>query len=614
MKLRSLLFLVLCWVIHPLAAQKATFQFPMTELSLDDLSAFQTTKTNWQIVGTAQATLDTPKKLQTSPGKGVLVNLPDDKNKSQIFTTFEHGDIDLEVEVMMPRGSNSGIYLQGRYEIQLLDSWGKKRPTYGDMGGIYQRWDDQQPQGENGFEGTPPLVNAAKAPGLWQKLRLSFQAPRFDAQGNKIQNARIVYAELNGVTIHENVTLTGPTRGPYVGDGDEAAKGAIVIQGDHGPVAFRNFKYRLFDGQPVAMKKLQYKAVRSTVKDGMDWSQATPEFSGVTDQLTWNVAKADNDFTILFEGQLAVPETGDYLLKMDYQGRVRFWLDGEMVFDRGGSAHSVLKNLPKGDIPFRLEYSKEAVWQQPQLGFSVEGAGFRPFALHDKGSNFRAKPIDPIYQEPQGQANLLRSFVKFQNDQMPDAKIITNAINVGDPEGLHYTYDLNQGSLVQVWRGDFLNMTPMWYNRGNGQSEALGVIAHLTPNPQIVEQATVSMTNQAPPKDWYRYRSYTVDEHNRPTFHYEAYGLQVADQLAPSEGQKAIQRQLKIEGTTDRKLAFCLAEGQAITKLSKDLYLVDEQYYVEVADATKVASLAEGKQGLIVPISGTTTLDYKIVW
>ncbi|MEM1123100.1 MAG: DUF1080 domain-containing protein, partial [Bacteroidota bacterium] len=231
MKIRSLLFLVLCWVTYLVQAQQTTFQFPMTELFLDDLSAFQTTKANWQIVEAVQANLDTPKKLQTSAGKGVLVNLYDDQNKSQIFTTFEHGDIDLEVEVMMPAGSNSGIYLQGRYEIQLLDSWGKKRPTYGDMGGIYQRWDDQQPQGKNGFEGTPPLVNAAKAPGLWQKLRLSFQAPRFDAQGNKIQNARIVYAELNGVTIHENVTLTGPTRGPYVGNGDEATKGPIVIQG-----------------------------------------------------------------------------------------------------------------------------------------------------------------------------------------------------------------------------------------------------------------------------------------------------------------------------------------------------------------------------------------------
>ena len=65
----------------------------------------------------------------------------DDVKKTNLLTVFEHSDIELELEVMMPKGSNSGIYLQGRYEVQLFDSWGKKVPQDTDCGAIYHRWD-----------------------------------------------------------------------------------------------------------------------------------------------------------------------------------------------------------------------------------------------------------------------------------------------------------------------------------------------------------------------------------------------------------------------------------------------------------------------------------------
>jgi len=73
-------------------------------------------------------------------------------------------------------------------------------------------------------------------------MKISFQAPRFDGQGKKIENARILRIELNGVTIHEDVELSGPTRGAM--GNDEVTKGPLRIQGDHGPVAFRNVYVR----------------------------------------------------------------------------------------------------------------------------------------------------------------------------------------------------------------------------------------------------------------------------------------------------------------------------------------------------------------------------------
>ena len=154
-----------------------------------------------------------------------------------LITKDEYGDIEAHIEFMIPKGSNSGAYFMGRYEIQILDSYGVEKPKYGDCGGIYQRWADNM-----GFEGHAPQENASKAPGQWQSFDVIFRAPRFDKDGKKSANARFVKVVHNGKLIHENVDVTGPTRAATYDD--EKATGPIMIQGDHGPVALRNFRVR----------------------------------------------------------------------------------------------------------------------------------------------------------------------------------------------------------------------------------------------------------------------------------------------------------------------------------------------------------------------------------
>src|SRR5690606_35854913 len=129
-------------------------------------------------------------------GNGILANLltKNDPGKD-LFSKAEYGDMDLKMEYMMASGSNSGVYIQGRYEIQLLDSWGVVNPGPGDNGGIYERWDENKPEGQRGYEGYAPRQNASRAPGQWQQLLVSFRAPRFDANGNKTANARILRVE-----------------------------------------------------------------------------------------------------------------------------------------------------------------------------------------------------------------------------------------------------------------------------------------------------------------------------------------------------------------------------------------------------------------------------------
>jgi len=144
-----------------------------------------------------------------------------------IYSKYVHGDAVIKLEVMVPKGSNSGVYVHGEYEIQVLDSYGRdKNPGRGDMGALYGA--------------APPTKPKYKKLGQWQTFEIHFRAPRFDAKGKKIANARFVKILLNGGVIHENVEMKGPTPGGV--DRKEKPRGPIMFQGNHGPVAFRNIE------------------------------------------------------------------------------------------------------------------------------------------------------------------------------------------------------------------------------------------------------------------------------------------------------------------------------------------------------------------------------------
>jgi hypothetical protein len=175
------------------------------KIDLSDLKEFNNAGGNWHIAGDVKADYTKNHDMSFTPGTGILVNLPNPTDRKDLYTNLKHGDIDLELDCMMAKGSNSGIYLQGRYEIQLLDSWGVVNPRSSDMGGIYERYDNSRPEGQKNIDGHAPRQNTSKAPGLWQHLKISFQAPRFEG-GVKVKNAKVLSIELNGVLIQYGAT------------------------------------------------------------------------------------------------------------------------------------------------------------------------------------------------------------------------------------------------------------------------------------------------------------------------------------------------------------------------------------------------------------------------
>lgn len=190
----------------------------------------------WVAAGAVSLDPNDAKKFVIAEGTGVLVNGPSGKG-ANLISEKEWGDVEAHIEFCVPKGSNSGVYFQGRYEIQVLDSFGVDKPKDSDNGGIYHRWKDNM-----GYDGHAPRVNASKAPGQWQAFDVVFRAPRFDAAGKKTENGRFIRVVHNGQVIHENAEVTGPTRAAAFND--EKPAGPLMIQGDHGPVAFRNLRVK----------------------------------------------------------------------------------------------------------------------------------------------------------------------------------------------------------------------------------------------------------------------------------------------------------------------------------------------------------------------------------
>ncbi len=150
--------------------------------------------------------------------------------KGNIMTKQEFGDHKLHLEFRTPlladkRGQargNSGVYIFGRYEVQVLDSFGLPAAD-NECGGIYKK--------------AVPKTNACLPPTEWQTYDMTFHAPKFDAAGKKVKNA-IIKIEHNGIVIHDNAELDGATPGGV--SGDEAPKGVLLLQDHHAPVQYRN--------------------------------------------------------------------------------------------------------------------------------------------------------------------------------------------------------------------------------------------------------------------------------------------------------------------------------------------------------------------------------------
>jgi hypothetical protein len=237
-----------CWMIASwllVATATSGRDEPGGWVDLGVLDAWRGPIEGWTTVGSAGLDPSDPKLLATTPGTVILSNGAG--KAKNLISNQSFGDLEMHIEFNLPQGSNSGVKFQAVYEVQLFDSHASPRkPTGRECGGVYPR-SEEKPRYHQIDDGYAPLVNASKPPGEWQEIDITFLAPRFDSTGKKVACARIS-AVLNGQKVQDNLEVHSPTGSAW--RDTEKTTGPILLQADHGPVAFRNVRTRAIPAKP----------------------------------------------------------------------------------------------------------------------------------------------------------------------------------------------------------------------------------------------------------------------------------------------------------------------------------------------------------------------------
>jgi hypothetical protein len=593
---------------------------PPEPVRLDSLAAFRPPGANWKLADALTGDPRHEATLAFTEGTGVLVCNPTKEARSHLFTTWEHGDLELDLDFLLPPKANSGVYLQGRYEVQLLDSWGVREPSYGDCGGIYQRWDAARGKGHEGYEGHAPAANACRAPGLWQHLHVEFRAPRFDASGKKTQDARFVKVVLNGFTIHENVDVTGPTRSAAFAD--EKPLGPLMIQGDHGPVALRRIAVKRFDDARVAVEDLRYKLYAGDFKQVGAYDRETPKAEGAPERFALSAVETNGKFALVFTGTLVTPRAGSYRFAVETGSLARLLIDGHAVavpLDKG--AQPGIVTLSAGRHAFRLDLVHGSN-SRPTLDLVVEGPGIapHPLTLRERESRtVRRSRAKKVTVEPTDRVLLQRGFVPFE----PRKRLY--AASIGTPAGVHYAYDFETGALLRAWRGHFIDTTEMWENRGEPQlakPDGPALTFNAKPFVALIESATNGDWPDEPEPLWSS-QGYVLEADGQPVFLSTLADLAIRDRIAPASDGRALTRTVTIKGKLPSWSTWLLlAEADTITPQPDGggWIVGDRAWYIDwPADAARhpVVRSVNGKQQLAVPITSAALeqpITYSIVW
>ncbi|MEX0686745.1 MAG: family 16 glycoside hydrolase [Balneolales bacterium] len=610
--------LILCCNRHTNANEDISV-LPLNKISFEDLDAFNILGDNWKIAGGIQSDYQIKNSMMIQDGTGTLVNVPTANSRNNLFTKLQHGDIELKVEFLIPKGSNSGIYLQGRYEVQIFDSWNVENPVFSDVGGIYQRWDKSRPDGKKGYEGHAPIVNAGFAPGLWQEFHILFRAPRFDDNGNKISNAKFEWINLNGIRVQENIEVTGPTRSAKFND--EVAIAPLMLQGDHGPVAYRNLQYKLFGNSGhLSLKEMQYTIYQHSNRYMPDFDTLKITKEGTTSFLNPDSISQQNDhYAITYSGELDVPVEGNYLFQAQVNNGGDLYINGDRIIHINGQE----RNATNSNITYLTEGTHQLIfhyfstgWGGPRLSLWYEGPGIEKSVLGAEIKESTRQIHEPFIIESDSTSSRIGGFI---NDS---GGIRTHVLSIGHPEKVHYSYDLNMVSLISFWKGPFADVSGMWVGRGKSQllvplnatieSRIEVPIAQLNTSADLVDQTIFDQLTG---------KGYTINDDGRPEFSFKYQGISVNDEIYPSGNAYTLIRELQyISNRTHENIVSRIAHADSIELLPNGLYRVDGQYYIRIHKSSgQKASIVDVNemQTLTIPIlmdENKSEVRYDIIW
>lgn len=562
MYLRSLSIILASFLYFQSFAQ----DFPLNQLPIDNWE-----NGNWK---TAES-IDNPykKKAGFKAGGQLLFSNTPGKTTTKLTTA----DAKVKFDFMLGNNSDGVFYIQGKHGIVLSNT--------GATGAIIK------PNGTLQL----PLQNAGKSVGLWQTLEVTFSDAPYG--GSLI----IEKVTLNNVVIHQGYVI--PTTG--------FNEGPLAFENKSGTLAVRNVQYLKYNKEkPLKLTDLSYEMYET-----FDWNQqfapksTTPNDKGTTATLTKDFGAGYNRFLLVFRGNLDVEKDGSYSLIADYAGKASVSVDGkEVIPTESGETYrrprAAYLDLKKGKHPIEIRYNK--VWWRAELGLFAAGPEVRAYPLHAETSLPSPQAVGEIAVTPKNDVELIRSFVMF------DGKKRTHAISVGTPAGTHYTFDLDQGTPLYAWRGDFADVTEMFHERGEPQLlKPKGVKTTFSGKTTI---AALTNANEAMPDtlDDYKdfiFKGYTLDAEGLPSYKYQYKGAEVIQKIVPSADGGIT---TTISSTGSNNLYARLGEAKSITEINKGFYLLESSdannSYIRVDTKLKpVVRNTKAGQEIVIPLAASAS-------
>lgn len=523
----------------------------------------------WQLVGSVAAGPDGA-ALKTQPGNSVLVG-----SREPLTLVTPTDDFQLRFEALMTANADVSLTLPGTQPISL--------------------------------DRSRELARLLKAPGLWQTVEVWYRAT--GSKGQPVLEKLV----LNGVTVREGQTLTGKASGP------------VALMAANGSVAVRNVGYRVMKNSNVARWSgpMSY-----TIYEGE--SGKREELAGkkvlrqdTTAMVNYEVAYGQpRRYSILFSGKLNALQAGEYQFDLNQGGIAGLYIDGKEIIPATyhdlGYPESRKTTLTAGPHDVQVFFTRS--WARPGLGLFVSQAGTRPQPLHTLTSLPEPDPVGVISVKIADRPQLIRSFVQMPGEESKR----THSLSVGSPAGMHYSFDLNQMALLQAWKGDFADVTEMWYERGEPQLlSPMGATVRLPGQTALMVMPNDDATWPDSLDDkTLQYKGLTLDKQGYPTVEYALTGATVTDAVRPgldgSEGDGLV-RTLTVSGSPSGTPYCRIAAGTSVEEVGKGLYAVnDRSYYVRFDPKVKVKlRQSGGKQELLLPVAmknGTGSVQYAIVF
>lgn len=439
-----------------------------------------------------------------------------------------------------------------------------------------------------------------KIPGLWQNVSMHYIAPK---EGRPAMMNRFI---LNGVTLEEGMNLIG----------GKATGQPVRLTVPNGSVQVRNVLIRPLADRKVAnwAGPLTYRIYRNSIDKRETLDGQTPVKTDTTSGVNYNVSYGQSGrTTMLFDGKLNVPTAGEYLMDLQMGGSAGLWIDGKSVIPTVNrdlvEPESKQINLTAGTHDVQVLYTR--TWFQPGLGLFISQPDTRPQPLHLAASLPEVTPVGTMLVEAEPRPTLVRSFIQMPGEYTKR----THALSVGSQTGMHYSLDLNQMALLMAWKGDFADVTQMWFERGEPQIlRSAGATIYPAPRTGL---APLANANAAWPDsvgtDVLQYKGLMLDKDGNPTTEYTLAGATVRDQLRPSAN--ALSRTMTVNGNASSPLYCRLAASKTIESVGKGLYAIDDHSYFIRVDPKAPVSVRQsgGRQELVMPVAlknGSATVQY----